>query len=111
MFKRRGGAPIKLRRRAFLPYQKLGVAYEAAHESDYIVLKRAKDCDEIGDNQKRFKVGDDVRVRMAPLNRYPTNLHSKWSKLYQIVAANGVLASVDGREMRESLTAHLELSA
>ena len=50
--------------------------------------------------KKGFKVGDDVRVRMAPLNRSPSKLHSKWSKLYQIVSANGVLASVEDPEMR-----------
>ena len=101
---------MKLRRRAFQRYQKLGVAYEAAREPAYIVLKRAKGCDEMGATPMRFKVGNDVRVRMAPLNRYPTKLHSKWSMLYQIVAANGVLSLVEDPEMRESLTAHLDLS-
>ena len=41
---------------------------------------------------------------MAPLNRPPTKLHSKWSKLYQIGAVKGVVATVEDPETEESLT-------
>ena len=56
---------------AFHRYQKLGVAYEAARESAYTAAKRAKDYYDMGAIQKQFQVGDNVRIRMPPLNRPP----------------------------------------
>ena len=50
-------------------YQKLGVASEAPRESAYTPAKRAKDYYDIGAIQKQFQVRDNVRIRMAPLNR------------------------------------------
>ena len=56
---------------AFPRYQKLGVAYEAGRESTYTAAKRAKDYYNMGAIQKKFEEGDNVRLRMAPLNRPP----------------------------------------
>ena len=61
----------------------------------------------MGATQKQFQVGDGVRKRMAPLNHSATKLQSKWSKVYQIVAAKGVVATVEHHKTRESLTAQL----
>ena len=80
---------------AFQRYQKLGVAYEAARESTYTATKRAKDYYDMAAIQKQFKVGDNVRIGMPPLNRPRTKLHSKWSKLYRIVAVKGVVATLE----------------
>ena len=88
---------------AFQRYQKLGVAYEAAREATYTATKRAKDYYDMGANQKQFRVGDNVRIRMAPLNRPPSKLHSKWSKFYRIVAVKGVVATVEDPETRNPL--------
>ena len=72
---------------AFQRYQKPGVAYESARESADTVAKRAKDYYDMGAIQKQFQVGDNVRIRVAPLNRpAPTKLRSKWYILYQFVA-------------------------
>ena len=56
---------------AFHRYQKLCVAYEAARESTYTAAKRAKDYYDMGAIQKQFQVGDNGRIRVAPLNRHP----------------------------------------
>ena len=93
---------------AFQRYQKLGVAYEDARESAYTAAKRAKYCYDLGAIQKQFNVGDNVRIRMAPLNRPTTKLHSNWSNLYQIVAVKGFAASVEDLETRESVTVHAD---
>ena len=53
----------------------------------------------MGATQKQFNVGDDVRPA--------TKWQSKWRKLYQIVAAKGVVATVGDPETRESPTAQL----
>ena len=45
---------------------------------------------------------------MASLNRRPRKLHSKWSKLYRIVALKGVIPTVDDYETEESLTVHVD---
>ena len=66
---------------AFQRYQNLGLAYEAARELAYTAEKRANDYYDIGAIQKQFNVGDKVRIRMAPMNRPATKLHSKWSTL------------------------------
>ena len=58
-------------------YQKLGVEYEAAGESAYNAAKRAMDYYDMGVIQKQFNVVDNVRIRIAPLNRPATKLHSK----------------------------------
>ena len=91
-FKCGGAAPIKLRRRAYQRYQKLDVADEAAREPAYTVTKKAKEFYEMGATQKQFNVGDDVRPA--------TKVQSKWRKLYQIVAAKGVVATVGDPETR-----------
>ena len=53
----------------------------------------------MGATEKQFNVDDDVRPA--------TNMQSKWRKLYQIVAAKGVVATVGDPETRESPTAQL----
>ena len=58
--------------------------------------------------QKQFNVGENVRIGMAPLNRPATNLISKWSKLYQIVAVKGVVATVLDPATKESVTVHVD---
>ena len=93
---------------AFQPYQKLGVGYEAARESSYTAAKRAKDYYDMAAIQKQFQVGDNVGIRKAPLNRPPTKQHSKWSKLYRIVAVKGGVATVEDPETEESITVHVD---
>ena len=93
---------------AFQRYQKLGVASEADRESAYTAAKKAKDYYDMGAIQKQFSVGDNVSILMAQLNRPATTLHSKWSKIYQIVAEKGVLATVQDLEMKESITVHVD---
>ena len=51
---------------------------------------------------------DNLRIQMAPLNRPATKLPSKWSKLYQIVAVKGVVATMEDPEKMESLTVHVD---
>ena len=93
---------------AFQRYQKLGVAYEAARESAFAASKRTKVYYDMGAIQKQFQVGDIVRIRMAPLNRALTKLHSKWSKLYRIVAVKGVVVTVKDPETEETNTVHVD---
>ena len=47
---------------------------------------------------KKFNEGDNVRIRMAPLTHPATKFHSKLSKLYQILAAIGVVGNVEDPE-------------
>ena len=62
---------------AILRYKKIGVAYEAARESVDTAAKREKDYYDMGVIQNQFNVGDDVPIRMAPLNSPATKPHSK----------------------------------
>ena len=87
-------------------YQKLITAYEAARESAYTAAKREKDYYDMGAIQKQFQGGDYVRIAMAPLNSTPRKLHSNSSKLYRILAWNGVIATVEDPDTEESLTVH-----
>ena len=82
----------------------LGVESDPGRESAYTGTKRAKDSYDMGASQKQFKVEDNLRIRMAPFNRPATKMHSKWSKLYQIVEEKEVLARVEDPDTRESLT-------
>ena len=93
---------------AFQRYQNLGVTDEAARQSAYTAAKRANDYYDIGAFQKQFNMGHNVRIRMAELNPTATNLHSKWSKLYQIMAGKGVVAKVVDPLKRESITVHVD---
>ena len=49
-----------------------------------------------------------MRIRIAPLNRPLTKLHSKWSKLYRIVAVKGVVVRVKDPETEETITVHVD---
>ena len=109
-FKGACAVPVQLRRRAFEPYQKFGVANQAAGEPAYTVPKGAKDCIDRGATQKQFKVGDGVRIRIWLLNRLATKIHSKSSKLYPIMAAKRVVATVEHPGTRDSLSASDNLS-
>ena len=62
----------------------------------------------MGAIKKQFHVGDNVRIRMAPLNRPLPKLHSKWSKLYRIVAMKGVVVTVKDPETEETITVHVD---
>ena len=93
---------------AFQRYQKLSVAYEAARAATYTETKRAKYYYDIGAIQKQFQGGDNVRIRIAQLNRTPMKLHSKWAKLNRIVAVKGVVASVEDPETEDSFTVHVD---
>ena len=93
---------------SFLRYKNLSEAYEAARDSAYTAAKRAKDYYDIRAIHKKFNVGDSVHIQLALLNRPATNFHSKWSKLYQLVADKGVLATEEDPETKESLTIHVD---
>ena len=93
---------------AFQRYQKLGGAYEAPRELAYTAAKRIKNYSDMGAIQNEFNVGDNVRIRMAPLNRPATKLLWKWSMLCQILAGTGVVATVEEPKMEESFTVHVD---
>ena len=84
---------------------KLGLEYEAARESAYNEAKRAKDYYDKGAIEKKFQVGDNRRIGMAPLNRPPpTKRHSNWAKEYRIVALKEVFVTGEDPEKEESFS-------
>ena len=58
--------------------------------------------------QKQFKVGDNVRISMTPLNRSTTKLPYNWAKWYQIVAVKGVIGTVKDPETEEIIFVHVD---
>ena len=64
----------------------------------------------MGETQKQLTDGDKVRMQIAPMNRPATNPRSKWSILYEIVAAKGVFVPLEDPERRDSMSGYHELS-
>ena len=73
----------------------LELAYENARENLHAAQKRMKDRYDLGANEKVFRFGDKVRIRLKNLSFKPASkLRSPWSDLFEVVKVTGPVISI-----------------